>query len=377
MSLAEIAQVVSTPMPPAEGISVYATGLSSYLRRRGYNVTILSNDATPGSELIDRRGSVRTGFSPPNTYPLQGFTLARLVEKRLSRLDPRPEMVHVHSPLIAGLHSETPSVVTFHTPIVADVLHYELWGKFGWLSRMQAPFSWLSEASVLYSSKAITAVSERVRRDLLRTHPLKRNVSILGNAVDPSEFIASDRMKIDPPVILHKGRLAPRKGVPEFLAAASALVEDGVRARFILSGTGPLAAWAERYIRSHRIQNAVKIEAPTSRENVPATYARASVFVLCSRYEGLSTALLEAMSCALPLVCTRNGSNETLVRDELEGLLVEVGDPEAVAEAIRRLIENPAFANELGQRARERVIKNNSWEVVGPKVERIYESCWS
>ena len=83
--------------------------------------------------------------------------------------------------------------------------------------------------------------------------------------------------------------------------------------------------------------------------------AAADVFVLPSLEEGMSRALLEAMAAGLPVLATDIAGNRAVVETEVQGLLVPVRDPEALAQAIDRLWSDPAFANLLGQSARARV----------------------
>ena len=151
------------------------------------------------------------------------------------------------------------------------------------------------------------------------------------------------------PVVLAIGRLHKQKDFPTLLAAF-ALVLRQRRARLIVLGRGPLLA----NLRSlaHELRIAKYVEFPGFVENPYVYLARASLFVLSSRHEGLANVLVEAMACGCPVVSTncRFGPDEILEGGRW-GELVPVGNPEALASAIGRTLDNPPQRHGLRDRA--------------------------
>ncbi len=98
------------------------------------------------------------------------------------------------------------------------------------------------------------------------------------------------------------------------------------------------------------------------------------IFTLASTAEAFGLVLTEAMGCGLPVVATRSGGIVEIVDDKVTGLLVPPLNPEALAEALRQLIENPAFRKELGDRGRKRVEQKFTVDEVVANTMRIYES---
>ena len=113
-------------------------------------------------------------------------------------------------------------------------------------------------------------------------------------------------------------------------------------------------------------------EGHVPRGRVPALLAQARLLVLPSRYENFPLSLLEAMSCAVPVVTTRVGGIPEMVADGETGLLVAPGDPEALAAALRRLVGDPALARRLGDAGRRAIETTYSWEAVATRIVDLY-----
>ena len=121
-----------------------------------------------------------------------------------------------------------------------------------------------------------------------------------------------------------------------------------------MAGGGPLGPQLDALAGALNITGSVEMLG--SRSDVPDLMARAEIFVLPSRFEGLPNALLEAMAAGLPCVATRVSGSEDVIIDGESGLLVPPEDPDALAEALVRLLTRPAEALALGRAARARMV---------------------
>jgi glycosyltransferase involved in cell wall biosynthesis len=104
-------------------------------------------------------------------------------------------------------------------------------------------------------------------------------------------------------------------------------------------------------------------------------FAWADAFVLPSRHEGLSNALLEAMAHGLPCIANDIPPNREALADGESGILVPVGNRRALADALASLVRDPGLARHLSAKARERVEQVYSIEVVAQKVMDLYGKC--
>ena len=144
-------------------------------------------------------------------------------------------------------------------------------------------------------------------------------------------------------------RLVRQKGHATLLDAVAKL--DGLDWTLDLAGDGKLRPSIEAQIAKLGLGDRVRLHGHV--DDLPAFYANLDVALVPSLYEGFGFVAAEAALASLPVIATNVSSLPEIVRHEETGLLVPVGDADALATAIRRLAEDPPLANALGDRARE------------------------
>jgi glycosyltransferase involved in cell wall biosynthesis len=211
-----------------------------------------------------------------------------------------------------------------------------------------------------------------------QAHVAKSRLRCVPGAVDV-EAIASARpvnraslhVPANEPMIIWTGRLDPVKGFEEMLAAFS-LVRRDRPARLVLVGDGPYRSTLEGLIRDNNLSSYVVLTG--QRNDVPALLNSADLFLFCSRTEGLPNALLEAMAAALPIVATNVPGCRDLIKPGETGILVRPGSPEAIAQGIRLVLDDPARGRSCGQRAREWVRAHADARSLPQRWARTYQS---
>ncbi len=188
-----------------------------------------------------------------------------------------------------------------------------------------------------------------------------------------------DREEVREPTILFVGRLVERKGVPVLVDAVAELRGE-TPARLVIVGDGPERAAIERRAAERGIADAVEVRGQVSDEALLGAYAGADVFVLPAIVdsrgdtEGLGVVLLEAMNFGLPVVGSAVGGILDIVVPGESGMLVPPGDSAALADALRRLLGDPALARRLGDAGRERVRTHFSWARIVSRWIQLYRS---
>lgn len=196
---------------------------------------------------------------------------------------------------------------------------------------------------------------------------------IRGAGVDTSVFRPEPEHE-EPPLVVLPARMLWDKGVGDFVRCAGSLRSRGVAVRFALVGERDphnpecvpeeqLARWVE----------SGDVEWWGRRDDMPEVYARAHVVCLPSHHEGLPKALLEAASCARPIVAYDIPGCREIVADRSNGILVPFRDADRMAQAILELVSNPDLRRTMGAAGRERAIREFSQERVAAATSRVWE----
>jgi glycosyltransferase involved in cell wall biosynthesis len=186
-------------------------------------------------------------------------------------------------------------------------------------------------------------------------------VTPVRHGLDLDEYGAV-AIRLEPvPVILGVGQLTERKGFAQLVRACASLRDQGYELRCRIVGDGPQRAELRRLIGRLGLDDRVTLCGALPHDRVIEQFGRATVFALpCLQtgggdVDGIPNALAEAMAVGLPVVSTSLPAIRELVSDGVDGLLVPPGDDDALAGAVRRLLEEPALRRRLGARARDAV----------------------
>jgi glycosyltransferase involved in cell wall biosynthesis len=213
---------------------------------------------------------------------------------------------------------------------------------------------WLGQITDLALCVGTGVAVEAVRRQLISPERI-RTIGVVVDALVPSpdaraQARAALGLPDDATVVGTVGRLTYQKAPEDFLAALQALGRPGVTGVWVGDGelAGQIAAQA-REIPS------IRVLLTGQRINVPDLLPAFDVFVLCSRYEGLPTAVVEAMVCGIPVVATAVNSVGDVVVPGETGLLVPPGHPALMADAVGFLLDSPEAAARMAAAAQARV----------------------
>ncbi len=207
-------------------------------------------------------------------------------------------------------------------------------------------------------------------RNILKTDQV---TLIRGAGVDSALFTMHPEPEETPLVVL-ASRLLWDKGIGEFVEAARILMHNGVSARFALVGgsdfENPAAIQAEQ-LQKWREEGAVELWGYHAKMH--EVFGSAHIVCLPSYREGLPKVLLEAAACGRPIVTTDVPGCREVVNDGVNGLLVPPRDGEALAKALKTLIESKDLRQSMGLSGRERIEKEFTHEDVNAAVLQLYE----
>lgn len=170
--------------------------------------------------------------------------------------------------------------------------------------------------------------------------------------------------------LLTVARLEPHKGVDTVITALPAICARAPEVRYAVAGSGAERERLEKLAHKTGVADRVRFLGHVSERDLPALYNGATVYVGASRRaerigaEGFGIALVEASACGLPVVAGDSGGIPDAVRDGETGYLVPPEDPAAFAEAICRLLADPALARRIGSGGRRAVETYFNWDRV-------------
>ena len=355
--------------PRYGGVTEHVHALARELRRRGHEVTIITSFFRRGEKGFTD-GVLRIGWNilVPFNRAFVDFAIGLSLKRRLRRafrsLD--LDVVHVHCPtaptlpLFAVQVSDRPTVGTFHST--------------GGRTALQDLFRPLVVAAMAKLDARI-AVSATAKATAEIYHPGPYDV--IPNGVDVERF-----HPLVPPFpewrnpaytnILFVGRLDPRKGVQDLIAAMPEVVQrtDG-RARLLVVGDSYLRPQIMAGV-AYSVREHVHFMGHVPSADLPRWYATGDIF--CSPATGnesFGIVLAEAMAAGRAVVCSDIPGYRTVVTPERDAVVFPPGDVSALGRALSQLVEDPARRGRLAEEGRQRALEL-AWPSVVDRIEQVY-----
>ena len=329
--------------------------LAQQLRRLGVDQIVITGAAT---ELARR---LKSSEIPVRTARWKAGIDPRVVPAILSELRQRPAVLHAHDAhalTLAGICSwlqGSPLVVT---------------------RRVDFP---LRHAGFWTRADRVIAISHAVADVLVQSGVSRERISVVHSGISLEETRKATALGVRdllglPPgarVAANVAALVPHKDHANLVNAASHLAQPHPELHWVIAGEGELRSALETQIQELRLEDRVHLMGHVlSPERL---IADADVFVMSSRQEGLGTSVLEAMVLGIPVASTTAGGLPEMLGAD-SGLLVPPSDPEALAEAVARILENAEVGARLAAHARTSVLRFSDRRMA-EEVRSVYRSC--
>ena len=245
---------------------------------------------------------------------------------------------------------------------ITDALVGMTWWPRGKIPQVCAAiYAWTLGWLLLLNAKRVVFFHPQPEGLLNRLCIAKKSM-VIPTGIDPAPY---GRKNHDGVVATYVGRLESVKGVDDFLAAVDPLLDEFPALKVQIAGWYPEGhPLVEKYQR--------RVAFLGLQSDIPGVLGRTDIFVLPSHSEGLSNALMEAMSSSCACIASDVGGNRYLIENGISGLLFPAGDREALRSHVRRLLEDDAKRKALGNAARARIDAVFSWEKVGKRYDELF-----
>ena len=367
------------------GPALHVAYLTAGLADRGYDTTLVAGMVGRGEEsmafVADAKGvrievieELGRSISPFRDA-LAVVRLAELIRKE------RPTILHTHTAK-AGAVGRVAALLagSARPPIVVHTFHgHVLRGYFNRVATLG--FRTLERLLALVTTKLI-AVSPEVRDDLVRlgVAPASKFAVIrlgieLDQRVGGDDEARSETRRLlgltgDPFVVGWVGRMTAVKRTDLVVQVLRSLVEAGVDAQLLLVGDGPDREHLERY--AHDLGVIRRCLFLGYQEDVARYYDAIDALLLPSVNEGTPVSVIESLAAERPAVATRVGGTPDVIRDGVDGFLVDSADPDELAARLAELARDPCRRAAMGAAGRARVLERYAVDRLVDDVDALY-----
>ncbi len=327
-----------------------------------------------GTDVLEFLLMCTAAFPEPLTFSLRARKLLRTREG----LD-RPEIVHDNQTLGYGLlgmiRDGYPVLASVHHPITVDrtldLAAAPLRKKFStirWYSFLRM------QGRVVRRLPHLITVSQNSFDDIVRDfRALPAQLSVIPVGVEHEVFVPPVTPRVPGLIVATASADVPLKGIVPLLEAVAKLATER-DVELVIVGRAKPGGAAEKAIDRLGLADRVRFVTGITEAELVALFGSAQVGVVPSLYEGFSLPAVELLSCETPLVATTAGALPEVVGPDGESALhVPPGDPEALAAAIGRLLDDPELAARLGRAGRRRVIDRFTWRAVARQTAEWYD----
>jgi D-inositol-3-phosphate glycosyltransferase len=385
--------------PDAGGLTVYVLALAEQLARRGIEVDIFTrrfNTTTPDVvELMPGVQVITISAGPPAHVPKDDLycllpDFASEMALYALQSGRRYDIVHTHYWLSGWVgrllkrYWQAPVVHMYHT-----LAHLK--NSVSTNGNLESALRLQVERELVGAVDQIVAPNPDERAELVwRLGAHDCQVCMLPPGIDLQRFqpmdAAAARSRFglpDGPLVLFVGRIDPIKDLETLLEAIALLKRcscDGQAPHLAIVGGEldergePVGSLAGIYDRAREFGIANRLIPMGSRpqDDLPSLYSAATVCAVSSLYESFGLVAVEAMACGTPVVATRVGGMRFTVEEDISGILVPPSDPQAMASALARVINDRDLRASFQVGARQAAIRF-SWHTVGAAMVHLYE----
>jgi glycosyltransferase involved in cell wall biosynthesis len=267
----------------------------------------------------------------------------------------------------------TPLIEVIHHPITMD-LKYELSTSNNLIYRFSR-HRWYSflrmQKKVAPLLKNILTPSNNSKKDISKEFHVKpENISVIHNAVDSNIFRPYPEIKNLPQRLITTASAdVPLKGLDFSLYALADLSKEFQDIELLVIGTLRKGGHTDRLIKKLNLNERVTFKTGITKDEIAQEYAKSSVAIVSSLYEGFGYPVAEAMSCSIPLIATDVASIPEITDNF--AILIPPKDSDAIRDSIRKILLEPDLYNKVAAKGRLHIKNKFNWQTIAKQYEEL------
>ncbi len=355
----KIIQITPDFPPCGGGIGSYVYYLSKELIKLGHGINVIFRGTR--DKIYDYNNIKVNEVKVAGWPPLNLNIFKKKIENILTM--EKADIIHIHHGAMPIIKSKAPVLVTAHccNKELIRSFHRPVRNLDALYRNALFPVYVKAETRLSKLCDKLTVVSESLRREFSKHYDVSS--SVLHNGVDTNLFKPNENGDREDAVIF-TGSLNRGKGVLDLLEIAQLLIESHSKIQIYIAGNGPLKNKLIRRIKNKNLSN-VKLTNHLPHPQLVQFYQRSRIFVLPTYYEGLPTAVLEAMACKLPVVSTNISGIPDQIEDGINGYMVHPGDIHGFCEKIVELLNDEIKQKSFGEMGRKKIMNRFTWPSIG------------
>ena len=367
--------LISGEYPPVSGgIGVLALCLTRGLALAGAKVTVIT---TSGATIGDTHSEPSEGIDVRRTCPTLNLRYVKLLPLWLgaSRVHfrERPDyvlaMVWTHDGLVAYLLKKLFGLRYAIFAHGSEIIQTQGRLQRRLMTKVFRKADWVV-ANSNFTQRQVAALGIDTRKITVIHPPVERSSLLAASSIDHEFGLEGRRF------LLTAARLVKRKGHSQVIRVLSQIRNHYPDLAYVITGNGSLRSTLELLAQEYGVQDRVRFAGYVSKDKLCQLYRRCTIYISPSEddegdVEGFGIALLEAGSYGKPVIAGRSGGVSDAVLDHQTGLLVDSRNLEEIRTALVTLLDKPALAEQLGERARERVEREFSLRGQGERLLRV------
>ncbi len=370
-----IAYFSDTFYPQLNGVVTSILNSSKILAERGHKIKIFTIKTNINKLKLHKNISV-VKYTSIDAFRYPGYEL--VIPRSLHCLNEikkfKPDAIHIHTPTLLGWEAvvcgrllNIPTIGTYHT-LIPDFLNHSPIPKIGELVIMKK-LAWKYTNNFYENCTAVTTPSAAMKRELIK-NGLNKKVEVISNGVNLKLFyprkITNKKFRI-----LYVGRISYEKNIDVVIKAVGEFAKKIKDFEFWIVGSGPDVEKLKHLVKKLKIEKYTRFIGGIDNSKLPEIYSNPGVFVTGSTIETEGIVLLEAMACGLPIIGVNARAIPDLIKNEVNGFIVNPEDYKNMSRVIDVIYCNPDLRKKMAKEAISTAGRYNVERCV-ERLEKVY-----